>query len=70
MEKRNARTISSRESWKLNLHLMVCKLCKVYSEKLAVLDKIFQKTFSEKKTEIDESEIQDFKNKVIKKLNF
>lgn len=70
MEKRNAHSISAKENRKLSLHLMICKWCKMYNEKLKVLDSIFEKTFSEKKTEINESEIQDFKNKMIDKLNF
>ncbi|UKB85300.1 hypothetical protein LF887_06640 [Chryseobacterium sp. MEBOG06] len=70
MEKRNAQSISAKENRMLSLHLMICKWCKMYNEKLKVLDKIFEKTFSEKKTEINESEIQDFKNKMIDKLNF
>lgn len=70
MEKRNAQSISAKENRRLSLHLMICKWCKIYNEKLKVLDAIFEKTFSEKKTEINESEIQDFKNKMINKLNF
>lgn len=35
-----------------------------------MLDKIFKKTITEKDVEINESEIQDFKNKMIDKLNF
>lgn len=70
MEKRNARSISPKENRKLSLHIMICKWCKMYNEKLKVLDSIFEKTLSEKKTEINESEIQDFKNKMIDKLNF
>lgn len=70
MEKRNAQSISAKENRMLSMHLMICKWCKMYNEKLKVLDKIFEKTFSEKKTEINESEIQDFKNKMIDKLNF
>ena len=41
----------------------------MYNEKLALLDKVFKKKFSEQKTEINDSEIQDFKNKMIDKLN-
>ncbi|OCA76036.1 hypothetical protein BBI01_04895 [Chryseobacterium artocarpi] len=70
MEKRNANSISAQENRKLNRHLMICKWCKMYNEKLAVLDKIFEKAFSEKEAEINESEIQDFKNKMFDKLNF
>ncbi|AYZ11214.1 hypothetical protein EGY05_04420 [Chryseobacterium arthrosphaerae] len=70
MEKRNAGLISAGENRKLNLHIMICKWCKAYNEKLKLLDKLFEKTFSQQKTEINESEIQDFKNKMIEKLNF
>ncbi|MDG4653349.1 hypothetical protein [Chryseobacterium arthrosphaerae] len=70
MEKRNAGLISAGENRKLNLHIMICKWCKAYNEKLNLLDKLFEKTFSQQKTEINESEIQDFKNKMIEKLNF
>ncbi|MEE6128605.1 hypothetical protein V2E39_14510 [Chryseobacterium arthrosphaerae] len=70
MEKRNAGLISAGENRKLSLHIMICKWCKAYNEKLKLLDKLFEKTFSQQKTEINESEIQDFKNKMIEKLNF
>jgi hypothetical protein len=70
MEKRNAQSISSKENWKLSMHLMICKWCKMYNKKLILLDTIFKKTFSEKEIEINESEIQDFKNKITDKLNF
>ncbi|WP_223600448.1 hypothetical protein [Chryseobacterium sp. GVT01B] len=70
MEKHNADTISAKEKRKLNIHLMICKWCRMYKQKLEILDKVLAKTFSEQKTEINESEIQDFKNKMIDKLNF
>ncbi|OCA78912.1 hypothetical protein BBH99_20325 [Chryseobacterium contaminans] len=70
MEKRNAQTISAKERRRLNLHIAICKWCKAYNEKMKLLDKIFRKTFSEKDTEINEVEIQDFKNKMLDKLNF
>ncbi|MBB6329315.1 hypothetical protein HNP24_000265 [Chryseobacterium sediminis] len=70
MEKRNAQSISAKENRMLSMHLMICKWCRMYKEKLAVLDKVFKKTFSEKETEINDAEIQDFKNKMIDKLNF
>lgn len=70
MEKRNANTISSREKRKLNMHLMICKWCRMYKQKLEVLDKILASTFAERETEINDSEIQDFKNKMFNKLNF
>ncbi|REC47771.1 hypothetical protein [Chryseobacterium pennipullorum] len=70
MEKRNARSITARENRMLSLHLMICKWCRMYNEKLALLDQVFKKTFSQNETEINGSEIQDFKNKMIDKLNF
>ncbi|MGE8528610.1 MULTISPECIES: hypothetical protein [Chryseobacterium] len=70
MEKRNAQAISSKENWKLSMHLMICKWCKMYNKKLALLDTLFKKTLSEKESEIKESDIQDFKNKMIEKLDF
>ncbi|AZB08127.1 hypothetical protein EG344_04285 [Chryseobacterium sp. G0162] len=70
MEKRNAQTISPKENRRLSLHIAVCKWCKAYNEKLKLLDKIFRKTLTEKNAEINESEIQDFKNKMIEKLDF
>lgn len=70
MEKRNAQSISAKENRKLSMHLMICKFCRMYNEKLAMLDKIFKKTITEKDIEMNESEIQDFKNKMIDKLNF
>lgn len=70
MEKRNAQKISAKENMRLSLHIAICKWCKVYNEKLILLDKIFRKTLTEKNTEINESEIQDFKNKMIEKLDF
>ncbi|UCA59748.1 hypothetical protein KB553_22535 [Chryseobacterium rhizoplanae] len=70
MEKRNAQTISARENRRLNFHISICKWCKAYNEKMKLLDNIFRKTFAEKTTEINESEIQDFKDKMINKLNF
>lgn len=70
MEKRNAQTISAKERRRLSLHIAICKWCKAYNEKLRLLDKVFRKTLAEKEAEINESEIQDFKNKMIDKLNF
>lgn len=70
MEKRNGGSISSKENRKLNIHLMICKWCKMYNKKLAILDKVFKKTLTQKNADINEAEIQDFKDKMIEKLNF
>lgn len=71
MEKRNAETISSRENWKLSLHLKICKWCRAYKKKLDILDDILKKALAKKEEDkINDSEIQSFKNKMIEKLNF
>ncbi|CAH0295856.1 hypothetical protein [Chryseobacterium sp. Bi04] len=70
MEKRNARAISPKENWKLSIHLMICKWCKMYNKKLALLDTLFKMTFSKKTAEIKKSDIQYFKNKMMEKLGF
>jgi len=70
MEKRNASSISPKEDRKLSMHLMICKWCKMYNKKLKVLDKVFKKTLSKNTAEINDVEIQDFKDKMIKKLDF
>ncbi|ATN04468.1 hypothetical protein CRN76_03110 [Chryseobacterium indologenes] len=70
MEKRNASSISPKEDRKLSMHLMICKWCKMYNKKLKVLDKVFKNTLSKNTAEINDVEIQDFKDKMIKKLDF
>lgn len=70
MEKRNANTISQKEDWQLSMHLKICKWCRAYEEKLKILDDILKRKLSRKeKTEINESDIQDFKNKILEKLD-
>lgn len=70
MEKRNADQISKKENWKLNLHLKICKWCRAYKEKLEILDEILKRKLSrEEKVEINNSEIQSFKEKVFKNLD-
>jgi len=70
MEKRNAENISSKENWKLSLHLKICKWCRAYKEKLEILDDILKRKLSQKENiEINTSEIQGFKDKVIKNLD-
>ncbi|WP_415326394.1 hypothetical protein [Chryseobacterium sp. MMS23-Vi53] len=70
MEKRNADNISSRENWKLNLHLKICKWCRAYKQKLEILDDILKRKLTrEEKVEINNSEIQDFKEKMFRNLD-
>ncbi|MCS3868838.1 hypothetical protein J3D55_001754 [Chryseobacterium ginsenosidimutans] len=70
MEKRNADSISPKEDWKLSMHLKICKWCRAYKKKLEILDDILKrKLFKEENIQINDSEIQGFKDKVIKKLD-
>lgn len=70
MEKRNAENISSKENWKLTLHLKICKWCRAYKQKLEILDDILKRKLAqEEKNEINQSEIQSFKEKVFKNLD-
>ncbi|MGO4709614.1 hypothetical protein AB4Y90_10965 [Chryseobacterium sp. 2TAF14] len=71
MEKRNADNISPKENWQLSVHIMICKWCKAYEEKLKILDSILKNKWSkEEKNELNDVEIQEFKNKIFKKLDF
>lgn len=70
MEKRNAGIISSKENRKLSMHLKICKWCRAYKEKLEILDEILKrKLLNEQKDKINDSEIQDFKEKMVKNLD-
>ncbi|HCA07027.1 MULTISPECIES: hypothetical protein [unclassified Chryseobacterium] len=70
MEKRNAQAISRKEDWQLSIHLKICKWCRAYEEKLKILDDILKRKLSQKEnTEINDSDIQGFKNKVLKNLD-
>ncbi|MFP3594178.1 hypothetical protein [Chryseobacterium sp. SIMBA_038] len=70
MEKRNANSISPKEDWKLSMHLKICKWCRAYKEKLEILDDILKRKLSrEEKIEINDSEIQSFKDRVAKNLD-
>jgi hypothetical protein len=70
MEKRNAETISSKENWKLSLHLKICKWCRAYKRKLEILDDILKRKLSQRaESEINDSDIQDFKNKMLENLD-
>lgn len=71
LEKRNAKNISQKENWQLSMHLKICKWCKAYEEKLKILDSLLKKRlFKEDENKLNESEIEDFKNKILKKIDF
>lgn len=70
MEKRNAETISKKENWKLSMHLKICKWCRAYKQKLEILDDILKRQLSKKaENEINNSDIQKFKDEMTEKLN-
>ncbi|WP_419868283.1 hypothetical protein [Chryseobacterium sp. CT-SW4] len=70
MEKRKAGAISSQENWKLSVHLQICKWCKAYEKKLNILDEILEKRFKkEEEQEINDIDIQGFKEKLSKRLD-
>lgn len=70
MEKRNAKAISRKEDWQLSMHLKICKWCRAYEEKLKILDDILKRKLSRnEKTEINDIDIQNFKSKVLEKLD-
>lgn len=70
MEKRNAKNISSKENWKLSVHIKICKWCRTYQEKLGFLDNLLKrKLVREENTKINKFEIQIFKEKICKNLN-
>lgn len=53
------------------MHLRICKWCRAYKEKLEILDEVLKRKFSFKENvEIKDSEIQDFKNRMFKNLDF
>lgn len=71
MEKRNAKNISPKENWQLSVHVMICKWCKAYQEKVEILDSILKKKwFGEEDADVNTTEIQNFKDKVFRKLDF
>jgi len=71
MEKRNAKNISPKENWQLSMHVMICKWCKAYQEKVEILDSILKKKwFGEEEADVNTAEIQNFKDKVFRKLDF
>jgi hypothetical protein len=50
---------------------MICKWCKAYEEKLKILDSILKKKwFGEEKTDLNDTDIQEFKDRIIRKLDF
>ncbi|ASK32425.1 hypothetical protein CEY12_21085 [Chryseobacterium sp. T16E-39] len=71
MEKKNAGSISPKEDRKLSMHLRICKWCRAYQKKLELLDDIMKRTFTPKENDkINDADIQEFKEGLIKKIDF
>ncbi|MDH6253031.1 hypothetical protein M2347_002758 [Chryseobacterium sp. H1D6B] len=71
IEKKNAGSLSRKEKFQLSVHLQICTWCKAYNKKAEILHELLRKIFIEKKNvEINNIDIKEFKDKVIKKLDF
>jgi hypothetical protein len=71
IEKKNEGCLSKKEKLQLFVHLQICKLCNVYNKKVEILDELLKKIFAKKENiEINNIDIKEFKDKIIKKLDF
>lgn len=69
MEQQNANTISFTDKIKLKMHILICKWCEAYNKKLKIIDANMKLNNSEKQIEINNLDLDKFKDKVTKKLN-
>lgn len=54
----------------LSVHLKICKWCRAYEVKLKILDDILKRRLAQKENiEMNNSEIQYFKDKILEKLD-
>lgn len=65
IEKQQAGHLSFIDKCRLSIHFSICKLCKVYNNKVILMDNIMKRIIK-KENEIDlkEFDIQTFKNKI------
>ena len=69
MEKKEAKTISSMEKLRLNIHLGICKWCRAYKQKVGLIGKMMEKMPGEMAVEsFNDLEISQFKQKVLRQL--
>lgn len=69
MEKKEAKTISSIEKLRLNIHLGICKWCRAYNQKVELIGKMIEKTRGETAVDsFNELEISQFKQRVMQQL--
>jgi len=69
MEQQNANTISFTNKLKLKIHILICKWCEAYNKKLKIIDANMQLKNTERQQEINNLELEKFKDKINKKLN-
>ncbi|CEN50859.1 conserved hypothetical protein [Capnocytophaga canimorsus] len=69
-EKRISGGLNFKEKIQHYLHLKVCKWCKAYHKKVAFIDRrLSESTETPKNNHFDEFEIQQFKDKLSKKMD-
>jgi predicted anti-sigma-YlaC factor YlaD len=54
--------IGIMENIRLKIHLSMCKFCRAYNKKVAIMDKVMLNFSKKENKKIDESEINDFKD--------
>ncbi len=70
IEQQNANKLSFMKKIRLRMHLYVCKWCAAYAVKVEQIDRLLSKKISEeKKTTLKNTDIQNFKEEVKKKIN-
>lgn len=69
MEQQNANSISFTDKIKLKMHILICKWCEAYNKKLKIIDANMKLNDSEKQIEINNLDLDKFKDEVTKKLN-
>ncbi|SDH56974.1 hypothetical protein [Myroides phaeus] len=69
IEKQNSQELSWWQKQRLKKHLWLCKCCENYYQKVTFLDNILKKmTQNSSSNELNDTDIQDFKNKIKNKL--
>jgi len=69
IEKQNSQELSWWQQQRLKTHLWLCKWCENYYQKVTLLDHILKKSIQNSSSnELNDSDIQHFKNKVKNKL--
>lgn len=65
IEKKQAGHLSFIDKWRLSVHFSICKICKLYNNKVILMDKVMKKLIkNEKEIDLKEFDIQNFKSKI------